>query len=222
MKTPLRHLFGAALAAGALAGCAGSRPAASPAPVARAAAAPKPAAAAPVKAASSAPARSRLPADDLLRYDSDVYVVRPEERERLRAHAEALRADPALRLVVRAHTDAVGASAYNQALAEKRADTVVKLIAAHGADRGQLVPVALGELEPAARGSGAEALAQNRRVELLYGDAAFARAQVQAVGALRLAQADASPPVRRVGGTKSRPAPPPRSEATVRMVSMQR
>lgn len=218
MKTPLRSLLPVLLVAGALAGCAGSRPAATPAPVERGAA-PKAAAATTGHAAGSVPAPERRPGGELLYYDSDVYVVHPKDHERLRAHARALRADPALRLVVRAHTDSVGAAVYNQALADKRADTVVKLIAAYGAAREQLVPVALGELEPAALGSGAEAMAKNRRVELLYGDAAFARAQVEAAGALHLAHA--APPVR-PGVAKVRAAPLPRPEGAVRMVSMQR
>jgi len=107
----------------------------------------------------------------------------PRPRRRLRAkrcarHARSpatlgeigklLKANPALKLYVVGHTDAVGAVAYNKDLSEKRAAAVVQyLVRQHGIAADRLVPAGVGPLAPVATNATEEGRAKNRRVELV-------------------------------------------------------
>jgi peptidoglycan-associated lipoprotein len=107
---------------------------------------------APAPAAVEPPAAS-LP--NIVYFDNDGYVVRPEFEPMLQAHAQKLKADRKLRVAVRGHADGRGPAAYNRALAAKRAEMVVRALRARGVDAAQLEIV------------GHDA-AGSRRVELVY------------------------------------------------------
>ncbi len=64
------------------------------------------------------------------------------------------------------HTDSSGSEAYNQALSERRAQTVADYLQAKGTGGGRLAVSGAGESEPVADNSTAEGRAQNRRVVL--------------------------------------------------------
>ena len=71
-----------------------------------------------------------------------------------------------LQIEIAAHTDSHGAEAYNQALSERRAQSVVDYFSASGLDRGRLTATAFGESDPIDSNASAEGRALNRRVEL--------------------------------------------------------
>jgi peptidoglycan-associated lipoprotein len=100
-------------------------------------------------------------------FDPDGYVIGDEYRPLLEAHAARLRADPSLRLRVEAHADGQGTRAYQQALADKRADVVRKALLALGVAPNQLKII--GYVEPRTRTGtpSVEIASQRRRVVLV-------------------------------------------------------
>ena len=77
-----------------------------------------------------------------------------------------LLADPARRVALVGHTDAVGALDGNIALSKRRAASVLeRLVEAHGVPRNQLAAEGMGYLAPIASNRNAEGREQNRRVE---------------------------------------------------------
>ncbi len=80
--------------------------------------------------------------------------------------AEALLANPQIRVEVQAHTDDRGRKAYNQKLSEKRAASVRDYLIAQGVDASRMTAKGYGESQPVADNSTAAGRAKNRRVEL--------------------------------------------------------
>jgi OmpA-OmpF porin, OOP family len=64
------------------------------------------------------------------------------------------------------HTDSTGSEAHNQALSERRAQSVVAYLEGKGIAAGRLAASGAGESEPIADNTTAEGRAQNRRVVL--------------------------------------------------------
>ena len=67
---------------------------------------------------------------------------------------------------VAAHTDSDGSAAYNQALSERRAASVMAYLTQHGIDAARLTAKGYGESQPIASNATAAGKAENRRVEL--------------------------------------------------------
>ena len=72
---------------------------------------------------------------------------------------------PQLKVVVEAHTDAVGSSDSNFKLSQLRAQSIMDYLATSGAQAERIVPVGHGENHPIADNAKANGRAQNRRVE---------------------------------------------------------
>ena len=64
------------------------------------------------------------------------------------------------------HTDSTGSDAYNQALSERRAESVANFLANSGVQRARLATRGYGESQPIASNSTEEGRAANRRVEI--------------------------------------------------------
>lgn len=64
------------------------------------------------------------------------------------------------------HTDSTGSFAYNQALSERRADSVAKFLAKQGVSYGRLQVSGSGPRNPVASNETPEGREQNRRVEI--------------------------------------------------------
>jgi len=98
-------------------------------------------------------------------FDFDQSIIKPESRAALTAHAQVYgNNSDSLRL--EGHADERGSREYNIALAERRANAVRDFLVLQGVDRSRIETVSYGEERPAALGSGENAWAQNRRVEL--------------------------------------------------------
>jgi outer membrane protein OmpA-like peptidoglycan-associated protein len=67
---------------------------------------------------------------------------------------------------VAGHTDGSGSDQYNQALSERRAQSVSSYLASHGVKSQRLMPIGAGEAHPVASNDTEAGRAQNRRVEL--------------------------------------------------------
>ncbi len=79
---------------------------------------------------------------------------------------ETLKKHPKIRVEVAAHTDSRGSAAYNQALSERRAKSVMDYLVSHGVDASRLSAHGYGESQPVASNATPEGRAKNRRVEL--------------------------------------------------------
>ena len=93
--------------------------------------------------------------------------VEPASAGTLKAIAQVLQENPAMRLRITGHTDTVGAAETNQALSERRAAAVkAVLVSNYGVAGERLTTAGAGESTPIATGDTSEAKAQNRRVVL--------------------------------------------------------
>lgn len=66
------------------------------------------------------------------------------------------------------HTDATGPDAYNERLAQRRAESVKSLLTAKGVDGSMITTQGRGESAPVASNADANGRAQNRRVEIEF------------------------------------------------------
>lgn len=80
--------------------------------------------------------------------------------------ATQLNARPDLRVEIGGHTDDRGSDAYNQSLSQRRAQSVLDYLAAHGVDAARLSAQGYGESRPAVPNDTDENRERNRRVEL--------------------------------------------------------
>lgn len=101
-------------------------------------------------------------------FSFDDYSVLPQFEDMLDAHAEFLRANDDVKVVVEGHADERGTPEYNIALGERRANAVAKYLQALGVPASQISIVSYGEEKPLVLGQGEEAYAKNRRAVLVY------------------------------------------------------
>ena len=92
--------------------------------------------------------------------------IRPQYRGVLDEVVDVIRANPNTRLRLEGHTDSRGADAYNQALSERRAQSVRGYLIGAGIDGGLLEAVGFGEQRPIETNDTEEGRAQNRRLEI--------------------------------------------------------
>jgi len=101
-------------------------------------------------------------------FDYDSFVVKPEFQNVLEAHARFLRADRNRRVNLEGHTDERGGREYNLALGQKRSEAVRRALTALGVPDAQMEAVSFGKEKPAATGGSEDAYSKNRRVEMTY------------------------------------------------------
>ncbi|MEJ2619865.1 MAG: peptidoglycan-associated lipoprotein Pal [Candidatus Thiodiazotropha sp.] len=109
-----------------------------------------------------------LLATRVIYFDYDQSVVRSDYLEVIQAHADYLAANPQAVVRLEGHADERGSREYNLGLGENRANSVRSLMMAQGVADNQMVVVSYGEERPAAFENTDEAMALNRRVELVY------------------------------------------------------
>ena len=117
-------------------------------------------------AGAGATALMVAPAQRIVYFDFDSYVIKDEFKALLDGHAQALKAAEGKRMVIEGHTDERGGREYNLALGQKRAEAVAKALELLGVPEKQIEAVSFGEERPAAPGSDEGAWSRNRRAEL--------------------------------------------------------
>ena len=106
--------------------------------------------------------------DQVVLFDFDSAVLKPEARTVLQAKAMWLKDNPGVPLVlIEGHCDERGTDAYNMALGAKRAEAVKQYLLDLGVDIQMLDTKSFGEEKPAAYGQNEEAWAQNRRASFV-------------------------------------------------------
>lgn len=105
----------------------------------------------------------------VLYFDFDKSELRADVRASLDERAEALQSKSGI-LRLEGHADERGTREYNMALGERRAKAVANYLSSQGVPASQIETVSYGEEKPAALGGGSDAMAKNRRVELIYSE----------------------------------------------------
>ena len=109
-----------------------------------------------------------------LRQEQTVYFkfdnaeIQPDYEDMLTAHAEYLRDNTAVNVIVEGHADERGTPEYNIALGERRANAVAKYLQALGVSASQISIVSYGEEKPLVLGHTEAEYAKNRRSVLVY------------------------------------------------------
>ncbi|MET4580310.1 peptidoglycan-associated lipoprotein Pal [Ottowia thiooxydans] len=106
--------------------------------------------------------------DRVIYFDYDSFVVQPAFQSVVDQHARFLQANRGRSVVLEGNTDERGSREYNLALGQKRSEAVRRALTLVGASDSQIEAVSFGEEKPAVSGSGEDAYAKNRRVELRY------------------------------------------------------
>jgi peptidoglycan-associated lipoprotein len=101
-------------------------------------------------------------------FDYDSFVVKDEYRPLVEAHARYLQQNRNARMTVQGNTDERGSREYNIALAQKRADSVKRMMTLLGAAENQIETVSFGKEKPRNPGHDEAAWAENRRDDILY------------------------------------------------------
>jgi OOP family OmpA-OmpF porin len=125
------------------------------------AAAAKPAAAAQPKVTQT---KITLQADTL--YDFDKATLKPEGKATLDKVAADLGKIRLEVIIAVGNTDSVGSDAYNQALGQRRAQSVKAYLISKGVDGGRIYTESKGKSNPVATNATAEGRAKNRRTDI--------------------------------------------------------
>lgn len=101
-------------------------------------------------------------------FDTDKTDVKPESKDALAEMAKLLQQDAKLKLYVVGHTDSQGALAHNLELSQKRAESVIRVLAAeYKVDAKRLSAKGVASYSPAASNDAETGREKNRRVELV-------------------------------------------------------
>jgi outer membrane protein OmpA-like peptidoglycan-associated protein len=100
-------------------------------------------------------------------FDTGKSDLRAPAREALAKLSGIILNYPSLQLAIEGHTDSVGSTEYNQALSEKRADTVRDYLVSQGVDASKLSAQGLGKYHPVADNGTPAGRKKNRRVEII-------------------------------------------------------
>ncbi len=109
----------------------------------------------------------------LVRFESDVLfsvnsaTLSSQSRSALNEAAAVFVDFPKTAVVSQGHTDSSGSEEYNQALSERRSQSVANYLIAHGLDDSRIVSLGYGEGHPIASNDNANGRSLNRRVDLL-------------------------------------------------------
>ena len=97
-------------------------------------------------------------------FDYDKSEIQPDQRAKLLANAQYLRANTHFRLLIAGHYDERGTREHNMALGERRASATMQYLVSLGVARNRIDIISYGEENPAAIGDAESSWAQTRRV----------------------------------------------------------
>lgn len=100
-------------------------------------------------------------------FQSDKAALLPSAQVKLDQVAKALLSVRARNIIVEGHTDSRGSDAHNQALSQRRSDTVRDYLVQKGYPSDRIQSMGKGEGRPVADNASAEGRANNRRVEIV-------------------------------------------------------
>ena len=101
-------------------------------------------------------------------FDFDSYIIKPEAKPLVEAHARFLVQNPQMKMLIQGNTDERGSREYNLSLGQKRAEAVKRSLALLGVKDDQIESVSLGEEKPRCDDASEACYAENRRGDMLY------------------------------------------------------
>jgi outer membrane protein OmpA-like peptidoglycan-associated protein len=99
-------------------------------------------------------------------FDFDKADLKPAAEEKLTNLLTVVNSRPGATVAIEGHTDVRGEDAYNQALSQRRAESVRSWLVGHGVDAARLVATGAGESRPLRAGDTEADHQANRRVEI--------------------------------------------------------
>lgn len=114
--------------------------------------------------------RGEIPGEGPLKsiyFDFDRYDLRADARATLKAHADWLRANPAVRVEIEGHADERGTNEYNLALGAKRAQGGKDYLVSLGISGERISTISYGEEVPVCREKTEECWHKNRRARFV-------------------------------------------------------
>lgn len=96
----------------------------------------------------------------------DRYDIQPQFQSTLNQVSQTLASYNQTYIDVLGHTDSTGSDAYNQALSERRAQSVAAYLSGHGVERARMGIRGFGETQPIATNDTDAGRSENRRVEI--------------------------------------------------------
>ena len=99
-------------------------------------------------------------------FDSGSVDVKEESKSVLSQLAKLLNDKPESEVFIAGHTDSQGSKQFNVSLSNKRADSVLALLAEDGVDTNRINTYGFGEAEPIASNTNADGRKKNRRIEI--------------------------------------------------------
>jgi peptidoglycan-associated lipoprotein len=100
-------------------------------------------------------------------FEFDSSALSAQARRILNNNAEYLRANSDITVTVEGHCDDRGTDTYNNALGQRRADSVREFLIGHGISTNRLVAVSYGEKRPIALGKDETSWSKNRRAQIV-------------------------------------------------------
>lgn len=107
--------------------------------------------------------RKEAPVFETVYFGLDESSLTSEARAVLAGHAEVLKANPGISLMVEGHCDERGTIEYNLALGQRRAAAVKQYLVNYGIPAGRIFTISYGKERPADPGHDEAAWAKNRR-----------------------------------------------------------
>ena len=101
-------------------------------------------------------------------FDTGKATLKPGAYATIDRLATVLKEDSSRKVMIEGNTDSVGSDEYNQALSERRAQSVQAALFERGVDASQTSTVGKGESTPVASNDSPAGRQQNRRVELVF------------------------------------------------------
>lgn len=101
-------------------------------------------------------------------FDYDSYTIRDEFRSLLEQHAQYLKDNKQVKIVLQGNSDERGSPEYNIALGQRRAEAVMQVLSLLGVTDHQMEAVSFGAEKPAVDAHDEAAWSQNRRTEIAY------------------------------------------------------
>jgi outer membrane protein OmpA-like peptidoglycan-associated protein len=99
-------------------------------------------------------------------FDFDKSDLKPAAEEKLGSLLTVVNSRPRATVAIEGHTDVRGEDAYNQALSQRRAESVRSWLVAHGVSAGRIAATGAGEARPVRTGTTEADHQANRRVEI--------------------------------------------------------
>jgi outer membrane protein OmpA-like peptidoglycan-associated protein len=104
-------------------------------------------------------------------FDTGQDTLKPGADLNLDRLSKYLEGSPGTKIIVEGHTDSRGSDAYNDALSNRRAQSVAEALESHGVSADRIDAVGRGKHYPVASNDTAVGRQENRRVEIVFSDA---------------------------------------------------